>query len=153
MSELDRNDLKDQPERLNHIQQKIAKLKANKIKYEVLSDSLSQSQEPQISTTDADARALLIQGQVVEVSYNMQAAVDQRHNLVVATHTINRNDRNALSDIALETQASLGFCGPGVECILWHRVPVIAQFFEEVVMGTNPLLFHVVPQFSSVITQ
>lgn len=35
LSELDRNDLQDQPERLYHIQQKIAKLKANKIKYEV----------------------------------------------------------------------------------------------------------------------
>jgi radical SAM protein with 4Fe4S-binding SPASM domain len=43
----------------------------------------------------------------VEVSYNMQAAVDQKHNLIVATHTINRNDRNALSAIALETKANL----------------------------------------------
>jgi radical SAM protein with 4Fe4S-binding SPASM domain len=37
----------------------------------------------------------------------MQAAVDQKHNLVVATHTINRNDRNALSEIAIETKANL----------------------------------------------
>jgi hypothetical protein len=34
---------------------------------------------------------------VVEISYNIQAA-DNKHNLVVATHTINRNDLNALSD-------------------------------------------------------
>lgn len=107
LSELDRNDQQDQPERVSQVQEKIAKLKANKIKYEVLSEALSQSQEPQISTTDPDARALLVQGQVVEVSYNMQAAVDQKHNLVVATHTINRNDRNALGDIALETKANL----------------------------------------------
>jgi hypothetical protein len=32
---------------------------------------------------------------VVEISYNIQAAVDNKHNLVVATHTINR-DLNAL---------------------------------------------------------
>lgn len=107
LTELDRNDLQDQPERVSQVQEKIAKLKANKIKYEVLSEALNQSQEPQISTTDPDARALLVQGQVVEVSYNMQAAVDSKHNLVVATHTINRNDRNALSDIALETKANL----------------------------------------------
>jgi len=50
---------------------------------------------------------LLVQGQVVEVSYNTQAAVDEKHNLVVATHTINRNDRNALSAIALETKSNL----------------------------------------------
>lgn len=65
------------------------------------------SGEPQISTTDQDARALLVQGQVVEVSYNIQAAVDSKHNLVVATHTINRNDRNALTAIALETKENL----------------------------------------------
>ena len=107
LSELDRNDQQDQPERVSQVEEKIAKLKANKIKYEVLSEALSESQAPQISTTDPDARALLVQGQVVEVSYNMQSAVDQKHNLVVATHTINRNDRNALGDIALEAKSNL----------------------------------------------
>jgi hypothetical protein len=34
-------------------------------------------------------------GVVVEISYNIQAAVDNKHNLVV-TPTINRNDLNAL---------------------------------------------------------
>jgi hypothetical protein len=41
---------------------------------------------------------------VVEISYNIQAAVDNKHNLVVATHTINRNDLNALGAIALEAK-------------------------------------------------
>jgi len=68
---------------------------------------LKASGEPQISTTDEDSRALLVHGQVVEISYNMQAAVDNKHKLVVATHTINRNDRNALSKIALEAKANL----------------------------------------------
>jgi transposase len=107
LSELDKNDAQEQPEKVKQVQEKIAKLKGNKIKYEVLGAALEASGEPQISTTDADARALLVQGQVVEVSYNMQAAVDQKHNLVVATHTINRNDRNALSGIAMETKANL----------------------------------------------
>jgi hypothetical protein len=49
----------------------------------------------------------LVQGQVVEVSYNLQAAVDSKHKLVVATHTINRNDTNALSAIALEAKENL----------------------------------------------
>jgi hypothetical protein len=30
------------------------------------------SGEPQISTTDSDARALLVQGQVVEISFNLK---------------------------------------------------------------------------------
>jgi len=87
--------------------QKINHLKENKLRYELLQTELEQSGEPQISTTDKDARALLVQGQVVEVSYNTQAAVDSKHKLVVATHTINRNDRNALSDIAQEAKANL----------------------------------------------
>lgn len=107
LAELDKNDLQEQPEKLLHVQEKIEKLKTNKIKYEVLSKALEASGAPQVSTTDADARALLVQGQVVEVSYNMQAGVDQKHNIVVATHTINRNDRNAMSGIALETKENL----------------------------------------------
>jgi transposase len=107
LQELDENDQREQPEKVGKVQEKIARLKANKIKYEVLQIKLAQSGEPQISTTDEDSRALLVQGQVVEVSYNMQASVDQKHNLVVATHTINRNDRNALSAIALETKENL----------------------------------------------
>jgi len=50
---------------------------------------------------------LLVQGQVVEVSFNIQAAVDDKHNLVVATNTINRNDRIALAAIAKEVQENL----------------------------------------------
>ena len=83
------------------------RLAQNKIKYELLQDRLEQIGEPQISTTDEDARALLVQGQVVEVCYNMQAAVDDKHNLIVATHTINRNDRNAMSAIAIEAKQNI----------------------------------------------
>ena len=39
-------------------------LKPIKIKYEALQKQLEQSEEPQISTTDPDARSLLVQGQV-----------------------------------------------------------------------------------------
>ncbi len=105
LAELDQNDAQEQaqnPEKVKHIKEKINRLKASKINYKALQSQLSNTQEPQISSTDADARALLIHGQVVEVSYNQQAAVDAKHKLVVATHTINRNDRNALTHIAIE---------------------------------------------------
>lgn len=45
---------------------------------------------------------------MVEISFNIQAAVDSKHNLVVATHTINKNDRSALSAIAIEAKENLG---------------------------------------------
>lgn len=107
LDELAQNDQCENNTCITKIQEKIERLKKNKIRYELLEEKLKASGEPQISTTDADARALLVQGQVVEVSYNLQAAVDDKHNLVVATHTINRNDKNALSAIALEAKENL----------------------------------------------
>ena len=105
---LEENDAKENPVKIQNIQQKIERLKQNKIRYELLEEKLKASGEPQISTTDSDARALLVQGQVVEISFNIQAAVDAKHNLVVATHTINKNDRSALSAIAIEAKENLG---------------------------------------------
>ena len=108
LAQLDANDALEKPEQIKDIQQKIDRLKANKINYEILGNQLQASGETQISTTDTDARALLVQGQVVEVSYNVQTAVDNKHKLIVATHTINKNDRNALFDIAHEAKENLG---------------------------------------------
>lgn len=105
---LEENDAKQNPEKIKNIKQKIERLKQNKIRYELLEEKLKVSSEPQISTTDSDSRALLVQGQVVEISFNIQAAVDAKHNLVVATHTINKNDRSALSAIAIEAKENLG---------------------------------------------
>jgi hypothetical protein len=100
MSVLASADVQDEQMKVTKVLDKIATLKERRIDYELLEKRLQESGEPQISTTDPDARALLVQGQVVEVSYNIQAAVDDKHNLVVATHTIHRNDRNALAAIA-----------------------------------------------------
>lgn len=107
IAQLEANDAEESNLALGDVQQKLQRLKESKIKYELLQEKLEQSGEPQISTTDEDARALLIQGQVVEVCYNMQTAVDDKHKLIVATHTINRNDRNALADIAVEAKENL----------------------------------------------
>ena len=107
MSFLSSADVQDDQMKVTKVLDKIASLKERKIDYELLEKRLQESGEPQISTTDPDSRALLVQGQVVEVSYNIQAAVDDKHNLVVATHTINRNDRNALAAIAKEVQENL----------------------------------------------
>ena len=107
LQQLEVNDVNEDPIKVNEIEGKIERLKKNKIKYELLQEQLEKSGEPQVSITDTDARALLVQGQVVEVSYNVQAAVDAKHKLLVATHTINRNDRNALSAIAIETKQNL----------------------------------------------
>lgn len=108
LNRLDAADKQEQQaEDLYAINHKLETLKENKIRYELLGQQLGQSGDTQISTTDPDARALLVQGQVVEVSYNMQAAVDDKHNLVVANHVINRNDRNALHQISKEAKKNI----------------------------------------------
>ena len=107
LSQLEINDEQEQGEVSSPLEPKLEHLKASRLKYELLEQQLQQSGEPQISTTDADARALLVQGQVVEVSYNIEAAVDGEHKLLIATHTINRNDRNALHAIALEAKENI----------------------------------------------
>ena len=107
LNQLETNDAEENNLNITKVNEKLARLKETKINYELLQDKLAESKEPQISTTDEDARALLVQGQVVEVCYNMQAAVDEQHKLIIATHTINRNDRNAMSAIAIEAKQNL----------------------------------------------
>ena len=107
LAQLETNDAEESNVVISAVQQKLERLKQNKINYSLLKEKLEASGETQISITDPDARALLVQGQVVEISYNMQAAVDDKHKLIIATHTINRNDRNAMSAIALEAKQNL----------------------------------------------
>jgi transposase len=105
---IEQNDQTEQSaEQVNKVTQKLERLAKHKAHYQALAEKLANNNETQISTTDPDARALLVQGQVVEVSYNQQAAVDKKHKLVVATHTLNQNDRNALKNIASEAKENL----------------------------------------------
>ncbi|MFC6269900.1 transposase, partial [Frigoriflavimonas asaccharolytica] len=78
LDQLAENDQHENSVTINKIQEKIERLKKNKLHYELLEQKLEASGEPQISITDEDSRALLVQGQVVEVSYNIQAAVDDK---------------------------------------------------------------------------
>ena len=50
---LEENDTKDNPAIIQNIQQKIDRLKGNKLRYEQLEEKLKASGEPQISTTDS----------------------------------------------------------------------------------------------------
>lgn len=107
LNELEAADVKDNIVKVTNVEAKIAKLKERKKDFEALQKKLEESGDTQISTTDTDSRAMLVQGVVVEICHNMQAAVDAKHKLVVATQTINRNDRNALTDIAFEVKENL----------------------------------------------
>jgi len=102
MAELEEGDLSDIEAKTIHT--KIKHHREHRRKYKKLERQLQQSGEDQISTTDPDARSMVIHGQVVEVAYNVQTIVDDKHNLIVEYEPTNVNDRKALHGLAIKAK-------------------------------------------------
>jgi hypothetical protein len=66
--------------------------------------------DQQISLTDPDARAMATNGKGTGmVGYNVQAAVDARHHLIVAHEVTNvGHDRDQLASMGAQTKAEMG---------------------------------------------
>ena len=89
------------------IAQGMAKLKERTIKYDTLQQQLDNTTDKQISTTDPDSRSIIIVKNIVEVAYNVQNAVDDKHNLIVHTQATNTNDGKALHKAAMQAKQNL----------------------------------------------
>jgi hypothetical protein len=89
------------------IAQGLAKLKERTIKYDRLQEQLNNTDDKQISSTDADSRSIIIVKSIVEVAYNTQNAVDDKHNLIVHTEATNTNDGKALYKAAVQAKQNL----------------------------------------------
>jgi hypothetical protein len=89
------------------IAQGLAKLKQRTIKYDTLQQQLDDTSDKQISTTDSDSRSIIIIKNIVEVAYNVQNAVDDKHNLIVHTQATNTNDGKALHKAATQAKQNL----------------------------------------------
>jgi len=103
LDELDEQEKLDESlhEQLLASAQKMEQLQQRKQKYEALQQQLDQAKEQgqtQISTTDADARALPKKMNIVEVSYNIQSVVDAKEKLIVHTQATNENDTYGLAE-------------------------------------------------------
>lgn len=109
MDRLDREEEQSEQVRIDKekVQQELKKLQQRKEKYQLLEQQLRQSGEDQISTTDPDSRALILHRNIVEVSYNTQTVVDDKHNLLVHVEATNKNDRNALHDAVTQAKTNL----------------------------------------------
>ncbi len=105
--EMDQADESDAGSNHDKIKNNILTQLSRKVKYNELKEKLRQTSENQISTTDADARSMILHGSVIEVAYNVQAAADDKHNLIVHYDTTNENDRKALVTVAIQTKAAL----------------------------------------------
>ena len=90
-----------------NIKQGLEKLKERSIKYDTLQEQLNNTDDKQISTTDTDSRSILITKAIVEVAYNVQNAVDNKHNLIVHTQATNTNDGKALHQAATQAKENL----------------------------------------------
>ena len=98
LDELDKDetDDSDMSYRKEEVEAALQRLMERKIKYDELQQQLDNTEEKQISTTDAESRALIINKNIVEIAYNTQSAVDAKHNLFVHAEATNANDGKAL---------------------------------------------------------
>jgi len=114
LQELDELDKQEQNGNKDELQikkektkQGLEKLKERTIKYDSLQQQLNNTTDKQISTTDPDSRSILITKSIVEVAYNVQNAVDDKHNLIVQTQATNTNDGKALHQAATQAKENL----------------------------------------------
>ena len=91
------------------LQDKIALLKKEMARLEELEARMLATPDQQLSLSDPDARSMATSGRGSGiVGYNVQAAVDTRHHLIVAHEVTNAGtDRAQLSHMAKRTKAAL----------------------------------------------
>lgn len=107
LKELDENDNKEHGERKLKVNECLHQLEQRRQKYIDLERQLKETCQDQVSTTDPDARQLIIRGDIAEVAYNAQTTVDSKHNLIIDTKVINANDRKILATMGLQAKEIL----------------------------------------------
>jgi len=95
--------------RTSRLAEKIIKLKEEMQRLEILNAQMLAAPDQQISLTDPDSRSMATSGRGSGVvGYNVQAAVDTKHHLIVAHDVTNvGTDRSQLSRVAKQTKATL----------------------------------------------
>lgn len=89
------------------ISQGLVRLKERAIKYDTLQQKPDETTDKQISTTDIDGRSIQTVKNVVEIAYNIQNVVDDKHNLIVHTQATNVKDTRALYDAVWQAKQNL----------------------------------------------
>jgi transposase len=92
------------------LQDKIERLRRQMRQLDVVKQQLESQPDGQLSLTDRDARSMTSHGKGTGiVGYNVQAAVDAKHHLIVTPEVTNiGNDRAQLSPMALAARDAMG---------------------------------------------
>ena len=101
----------DQADGLEHkeeIEKKIAHQNSKREKYKAIEAQLEETGESQLSTTDPDAKSVVLHRNIVNVGYTIQAGCDAKHKLFTNAQTGAVNDTHALADMAIEAKELLG---------------------------------------------
>jgi len=108
LKELDHQDKLESGIQKENVNKTLEELKERRRKYEDLQNKLKESGEEQISSTDEEARLIMIRGQITEVAYNVQTTVDSKHNLVIDVKAINTNDKKMACEMGRRARAITG---------------------------------------------
>jgi transposase len=95
--------------KVTRLKDKIAKLKEEIGRLNAINAAMLKSEDKQISLTDPDARSMATSGRNTGiVGYNVQAAVDTQHHLIVAHEVTNvGTDRGQLSTMAEQARTEM----------------------------------------------
>jgi len=91
------------------LKEKIKSLTDKKEEYQKLEEQLKNSDQTQICLTDPDSRLMRTGHNGKDVCYNVQIAVDAKHNMLIDYEVTNHtSDLNELSSISIKAKETLG---------------------------------------------
>jgi transposase len=96
--------------RVERLGERLESLRRRMRELQAMERAVAQAPDRQISLTDPDARAMATNGKGTGmVGYNVQAAVDAEHHLIVAHEVTNvGHDRSQLSSMAMQARQATG---------------------------------------------
>lgn len=97
-----------EPQKKKELIEKIVSKNLRRKQYTDLQERIETEQIDQISTTDPDARAVILHRNIVNVGYNIQAASDSKYKMMIAADTGDVNDTHQLANMTQKSMQNTG---------------------------------------------